>query len=378
MKVLLLSAYDADSHQSWRKGLVSAFIDWEWTILTLPPRYFSWRIRGNSLTWAMEQRSLLEQPYDLLIATSMTDLSALRGFVPSLAALPTIVYFHENQFGYPNSDQAHSSVEPQVLNLYTALCADQILFNSAYNQDTFLTGVEALLKRLPDHVPKDIPQYIEQRATVLPVPLADSCYDEKRLSEPERRALWGVLPSPDGGAPEPVKLLWAARWEYDKGPALLLAILDCLHAQNIDFRLCLLGQKFRKYPAEFDQIHQRFQSQLVQFGYEESATRYQQWLASADLVLSTALHEFQGLAVLEAMAAGCCPVLPNRLAYPEWVSADFLYEVDDLSLNQQSENAVTLIRSLSEGRHKSEVPDLSWATLKPHYAEVFRSIAKTV
>jgi len=375
----LLSAYDADSHQSWRKGLVSAFSDWDWTLLALPPRYFSWRIRGNSLTWAMEQRSLLEQPYDLLIATSMTDLSALRGFVPSLAALPTIVYFHENQFGYPSSDNAHSSVEPQMLNLYTALCADRILFNSAHNRDTFLGGVEALLKRLPDHVPKDILPQLVQRASVLPVPLADSCYGNPRLSRRVQGTLWGETPVSNRESPlAPIKLLWAARWEYDKGPELLLAILDRLQAQEVDFQFCLLGQTFRKYPEEFDQIRERFTSQLVQWGYEESAQRYQQWLASADIVLSTALHEFQGLAVLEAMAAGCCPVLPKRLAYPEWVKDDFLYDVEGLNLDQQAENAVKLILSLGRMTAVVEVPDLSWGELKSRYAEVFLSVVEAV
>ena len=98
MRILLLSAYDADSHVYWRKGLVEHLDEHEWTVLSLPGRYFSWRMRGNSLSWAFEQRELLSQAYDLVVATSMTDLSALRGFVPSLAQIPTLVYFHENQF----------------------------------------------------------------------------------------------------------------------------------------------------------------------------------------------------------------------------------------------------------------------------------------
>ncbi len=75
MRILLLSAYDAHSHRRWRQGLVDAFPDWQWTVLTLPPRNFLWRIRGNSLSWAFSERETLEQPYDLVIATSMTDLS---------------------------------------------------------------------------------------------------------------------------------------------------------------------------------------------------------------------------------------------------------------------------------------------------------------
>ena len=54
----------------------------DWTVLSLPARYFSWRIRGNSLSWAFGERERLQQPYDLIIATSMVDLTSLRGFVP--------------------------------------------------------------------------------------------------------------------------------------------------------------------------------------------------------------------------------------------------------------------------------------------------------
>src|SRR5690554_445672 len=98
MRILLLSAYDAVSHQYWRKGLVNALPEHDWTVLSLPARYFSWRIRGNSLSWAFGERERLQQPYDLVIATSMVDLTSLRGLVPSLARTPCVVYFHENQF----------------------------------------------------------------------------------------------------------------------------------------------------------------------------------------------------------------------------------------------------------------------------------------
>ena len=98
MKTLLLSGYDAASHKRWRLELQHHLAHHQWTQLALPPRYFNWRIRGNSMSWAFSQRELLAQQYDVLIATSMVDLSALRGFIPSLAAIPTVLYFHENQF----------------------------------------------------------------------------------------------------------------------------------------------------------------------------------------------------------------------------------------------------------------------------------------
>ena len=61
MRVLLLSAYAAQSHRYWQQRLRTMFGDWDWTELSLPPRYFSWRIRGNPLIWSRNQRQALEQ-----------------------------------------------------------------------------------------------------------------------------------------------------------------------------------------------------------------------------------------------------------------------------------------------------------------------------
>ena len=153
MKVLLLSAYDAHSHRRWRRGLVAAFPDWDWTVLALPPRHFSWRVRGNSLSWAFGERHTLEQPYDVIVATSMTDLSALKGLVPSLAGIPTLVYCHENQFAYPEPPERVPRNAPKITTLYAMLAADRVLFNSEYNRTTLLDGAGALLAQMPDAVP---------------------------------------------------------------------------------------------------------------------------------------------------------------------------------------------------------------------------------
>jgi glycosyltransferase involved in cell wall biosynthesis len=51
------------------------------------------------------------------------------------------------------------------------------------------------------------------------------------------------------------------------------------------------------------------------------------------VVVSTAIQENFGISVVEAVAAGCHPLLPNRLAYPEVIPRDYhdrcLYEDDD-------------------------------------------------
>ncbi|MYM62556.1 DUF3524 domain-containing protein [Pseudomaricurvus sp. HS19] len=370
-RVLLLSAYDAESHRYWRRGLVEAFPEWQWQELTLPPRYFSWRIRGNSLSWAFSARELLEQPYDLLITTSMTDLAALRGFVPQLAVIPTLVYFHENQFAYPVTDSARADVAPQIGNLYTALCADRVVFNSAWNRDTFLHGVRQLLQKLPDQVPVGLPDRLASRSCVLPVPLRDRPLREKPLEEEPAVEESGVDWRDNGQAR---RLLWVARWEYDKGPGLLLQIVRELQRRQVNFRLCLLGQQFRQQPVEFAEVCALAGDYLVQAGYEPDVHHYRAWLASGDVVFSTAEHEFQGIAVQEAMAAGCLPLLPDRLAYPEWVSREFLYPVEGLDLEQQASAAVDRLLVLTAPGATVEAPDTTqwlWRQQKTAYQRVF-------
>lgn len=364
MKALLLSAYDAESHRVWRENLYAMLPQIEWTTLTLPPRYFPWRVRGNSLTWAFNHRPELTDNHDFLLCTSMTDLSALRGFVPALARLPTIVYCHENQFAYPENPDPQAArtnpVEPQMLSLYTALCADRLVFNSDWNRRSFLEGASALLRKLPDHVPDGLVERLA-RAEVLPVPLAPSLFQPRRQQ----------------AEPDVLTIVWNHRWEYDKGPELLLAIVDDLLARGLRFRLHLLGQRFRQAPAQFTAL----QSRLAQWyassgispgmsGYIDSREDYRGVLASSDVVLSTALHDFQGLAVLEASALGCAALAPERLVYPEYLSAQSLYAGTG-TLGDQAASAANCLCEWS-GRKRAGLP-LPQAALDAFHPQTLRA-----
>ncbi len=371
MRILLLSAYDAASHARWRQALQDGFPEHHWTQLTLPPRYFSWRIRGNSLTWAFSQRELLDGDYDLLIATSMVDLSSLRGFVPRLAQLPTLLYFHENQFAYPASGQAHQGVEPQIIGLYSALCADCLVFNSDFNRRSFLAGAEALLQRLPDGVPTGLNDVLRQRSRVLPVPLRD-------MPAPVSR------PSAD----DCFQVVWNHRWEYDKGPERLLAMLEHFFAYlgvtPGSVIVHVVGQGFRQAPAAFTGIRDLLteKNALGTWGYLASATDYGSLLHRCHLVLSTALHDFQGLAVLEAVAAGCVPLVPARQAYPEWFGEEYCYPGD---LQNPAHEADAMANAL-HGRFVQyragqwpmapDVTRFNWLSLRDDYECLLKALVK--
>lgn len=348
--------------------LCSLVPGWQWRVLELPPRHFSWRIRGNALYWSIAERKALEAGYDLLVATSMVDLATLRGLVPALAAIPAVLYFHENQFDYPRGRQRHSPVEAQVTSIYSALAADRILFNSAYNRTTFLAGCSALLDRLPDRVPPGVGALLEGKSDILPVPI-----DDPAGRRPVARWPGGFAPG-DSGA---LRLLWVGRFEHDKGGEGLRAILQRLEMRGLDYELAVTGQQFRDTPPVFETIRTDYAQRIVQFGFLEDEEQYRGLLAAAQVVLSTARHEFQGLAVLEAVSLGCRPVVPDRLAYAEIYPQACRYASRPEAPEEEARCAVDLIvdaaRALSAG--ESEAPDVSGferRNLAPRYEHLLR------
>ena len=350
MRLLLLSAYDAHSHRQWHQSLREGLADWDWKLLTLPPRHFSWRVRGNPLYWAATERETLEAKYDLLLATSMVDLAALRGLVPSLAALPTALYFHENQFAYPEGQGRHGVLEAQMVSLYSALAADRLLFNSAWNRDSFLEGLEQLLDRLPDAVPTGIPDVLAQKSDVLPVPVA--------VGVP--------VASRDDG---PLQVLWNHRWEYDKDPGLLLDIAR--QTRGLDLVFNVVGQQFRSCPDEFDSLKRELSGaeSLGEWGFVEDRQAYWDLLGRCDVALSTAAHDFQGLASL----LGCTPLVPDRLAYPEWFGEEFRFGDAAEAARRLAELAAS--KSAGEELPAADLSGLTAAALLPRYRQVLESLA---
>ena len=336
-RILVLSAYDAYSHRQWREHVEAMLPDYEWVHLSLPARHFAWRVRGNSLQWAFGKADVLQGNYDAILATSMVDLSSLRGFVPTLARLPTIVYFHENQFVYPMGRRRHENIEHKLVPVYTALCADCIVFNSHYNRYTFLEGVRKLFSSLPDRINPAVLKRLDA-SLVLPVPLAEEDF-----------ALAPVARS--GG---PLEVAWNHRWEYDKGPELLLEVIRQTCEAALPVRFHLFGQQFRQQPEAFaamqpllEELARQQGQPRGQFGYLPGRQEYLERLRRSDLVLSTARHDFQGLALQEGCALGCTPLAPDALVYPEYLAEDFLYPQRQLT-EQTAAEVVTRLQQRAQ------------------------------
>ncbi|MCL5426710.1 MAG: DUF3524 domain-containing protein [Gammaproteobacteria bacterium] len=311
MRVLLLSAYEAVSHRYWAQSLMAQLDDIEWTLLTLPPRHFAWRIRGNPLSWMLKDHDTLSQSFDVVLATSMVDLATLIGLFPHLGQAKKIVYFHENQFAYPESSDQMPQVEAKMVNLYTALAADSVVFNSAYNRDSFIDGARAFLKKMPENLPAAKPlEALRERAKVFPVPIADSS------ALGQQSVVKQAVPQ---------RIVWNHRWEYDKNPDDFFAVLFALSEAGVAFELAVLGQRFRQTPAIFEEAEQRLAKHIIAWGPQPEVA-YRELLDSAGIVVSTTWHEFQGLATMEAAQRGALPLVPDRLCFPALYPAAYRYD----------------------------------------------------
>ncbi len=304
--VWLLSAYRSESHASWVNWLSNQQdLPVRFRIFELPGRYFRWRIRGNPLSWMAEFRDALRQecPHHIL-ATSMVDIATIKGLHPELAGTPVTLYFHENQFAYPVGDRQHSSIDPQMVQLYGALASERCLFNSRFNLESMLQGVAELLRKLPDAVPDNVVDQLRAKSSVLPVPVDTVNIDTVTID---------TTPEKIDSAPV---ILWNHRWEYDKRPDRFEALLDAVGSRDIDFQLALLGPRPSKVPVELSRIRTRYADCIIADGMVPRV-EYEALLKRAQVVVSTADHEFQGLSMIEAVSAGAIPVVPDALCYRE-------------------------------------------------------------
>jgi glycosyltransferase involved in cell wall biosynthesis len=317
--VWLLSAYRSDSHAVWSDWLQATISSVDWQVRELPGRHFAWRIRGNPLSWL---DSLPAQRPDLILATAMVDLATLKGLHPRLAPVPCWYYFHENQFAYPQSDRQLSTIEAGMVQIYGALAANRILFNSEWNRQSFFEGVDELLDKLPDARPQQLAERLAGRSEILPVPV------QAIAPAAQRR---------------PRLIVWNHRWEYDKAPeAFASAMLD-LAARGADFELALLGKRGpRSHPA-LETLRQKLADRIIADGHLGRG-EYQRLLGQAGIAISTARHEFQGLSLLEAASAGVCPLVPDALCYPEQYRPPYRYPAGNVQAL-----VTRLIEWLSEG-----------------------------
>lgn len=361
MRVVVVEPYYGGSHRAWADGYAAASTH-DVTLLTLPARFWKWRMHGAFLTLAaMLEANVQEHGLpDVIVVSSMLDVAAFAGAIRSSApGVPIVVYFHESQFTYPLSPADRTDLTYAMKNWSSAAVADLVVFNSQYHRSLFADAAHRFLNAFPEFTHTHLVPSVIDASIVLPVgvdvgPLV--------TSEPRRE-----------GTP---MVLWNHRWEHDKGPEELLAIVTGLIERDVDFTMAMCGEVFVSVPETYDTIVDRLGDRLVHRGWIE-ADGYRELLLGSSVVLSTALQEFFGVSVVEGIAAGAHPVLPDRLVFPERVAA--LAADPTASLYDTPSAAVDLIEAAlgrpADPTLRASTRRYDWSRVGPAYDRAFSVLA---
>lgn len=355
LNILLLEAFYGGSHKAWADTLVRSSCH-NIRLYTLPDRFWKWRMHGAAVSFA--ERFRKEQPKaDLILCSEMLDLAAFKGL--SGYTGKTAVYFHENQLTYPWSPddadiQKGRDRHYQFLNYTTALAADRVFFNSSYHLNSFLEALPEFLKAFPDAKNIHTIEAVRQKSEVLPLllDLKGLIHEGKQisLSRKEKRQ--------DHSKEKVPVILWNHRREYDKDPETFFELLNFLKEKGQTFRLCLLGEKYKRQPGVFKAAEKTFRAEIIHNDYAESRGEYAALLREADFMPVTSRQDFFGISVIEGIASGVYPLLPQRLAFPEHLPEElhdrFFYE----NKEELFKKSLRILKRITLG---IEVPEISEA-----------------
>ena len=353
LDILFLEPFYGGSHREFADGLVQHSRH-RIELHTLPARFWRWRMRGAALHFA--RAAARPADYDLLLVTDLMNVADLKA-VWGAECPPILLYVHENQLSYPKPEGEQRDFQFAFTDIASALAADVLVFNSRYHRDAYFAVLPEVLRRMPEYEPAWIPEALAAKARVL--------YPGCRLPPPRAGA---------GAGAAPPLVIWNHRWEFDKQPAAFFAALRKVQGAGVAFQVALLGENAQYVPREFIAARKWLGERVVQYGYLPSREAYLEWLGRGAVVVSTAIQENFGISVVEAVAAGCHPLLPNRLAYPEVIPAAFheacLYDDDEALADR-------LIALLSSPPVKpppglaAAMRRYSWACLAEEYDNLF-------
>ena len=377
MQILALEPWHRGARERFLEGL-AAHSSHEIRAITMPGRFWRWRLEGGGVTLAQKVRRAVDDGFspDLLLATDMVNLPAVLSLArPHLDRVPVVQYFHENQLTYPLPPDQDRERAYAITNYLSALAADRVVFNSQAHVDEFMDALPQLLRDFPDFTNMHTVHDLRDKSTVLHpgIDLAThDAYEDVR----ERRAR---------GASQPPVVLWNQRWAYDKNPSAFFRMMNRLDDAGVPFQLILAGRHFQEQPEAFERAFERYAERILHYGYAEDFAEYSRLLHRADVVVSTARHEFFGVAIQEAIYCGCHPVLPDGLSYPELIPethhrpllhAPILYE-DEADLFEVMKRILGGEDRTLPPETLQKIPaDLDWRTHAAEFDALFEEAAE--
>lgn len=349
MRVVLCEPWLGGSHGAWAWGLAEHSCH-DVEVVGLEDRAWRWRLRASA-PWFAERFHGVTPP-DLLIVSGLVDASVLRGLIGR--TVPLVVYMHESQGAYPNQ-AGEWDLDSAARNWQSMLAADEVWFNSAYHLEIAVAQVDRLQSAMPR----------EQR-----VATCDLIRAKGRVVYPGVDLSWAEPTSREHGPPV---ILWPHRWEHDKNPEVFERSLRRLRANNLEFRLVVAGSDSTPASEVRERLLRDYDGLILAAGPFNSAG-YRHWMARSDIVVSCTDHEFFGIAVVEALAAGCRPVLPNGFSYPEVVEGQAeLYEPGSFGSALEAS-----VRSFDPTAEAVDVRRFDWRNRIGEYDELIAALVGRV
>uniref|UniRef100_U3IJY8 tRNA-queuosine alpha-mannosyltransferase n=1 Tax=Anas platyrhynchos platyrhynchos TaxID=8840 RepID=U3IJY8_ANAPP len=168
MTVLLIEAFYGGSHKQLM-DLLQEELKEDCVLCTLPAKKWHWKARTAALYFM--QTVPTNPNYRILFASSVLNLAELAALRPDLGKLKKVLYFHENQLAYPVQNWKERDFQYGYNQILSCLVADVVVFNSAFNMESFLTSIGKFMKLIPDHRPKDLEKIIRPKCQVLYFPV---------------------------------------------------------------------------------------------------------------------------------------------------------------------------------------------------------------
>jgi glycosyltransferase involved in cell wall biosynthesis len=374
-RVLALEPWYSGSHRNFLDGFTE-HSSHEFETVTMAARFWKWRMQGGAVTLSRKTRELVDSGFapDVVFATDMVNVPAYLALTRDvLQDVPVVVYFHENQLTYPMPAGEDRDYTYSYINYLSCLAADRILFNSSFHRDEFLEALPVLLRTFPDYTHLNSVNVIRDRSDVLHLGMDLKRHDQFRDSRT----------SATHGRGRTLTVLWNQRWEYDKNPEGFFRVMNRLDDAGSKFNLILAGEHFEEQPYEFERAFERYAQRILHYGYAENFEEYSRLLHRADIVMSTSLHEFFGVAIMEAIYCGCHPLLPDKLSYPELIPdslrrpllhAPLLYDDEDHLFRIAADLLAGRERPLPVSSLKGIPAHLDWDTQVSAFDEALSAV----
>lgn len=309
LRVVLVEPWYGGGHRTWADALVGASRH-EVHLVAHEASSWRWRVRGGAVTLAEQVEAVVARtgpPDVVLVGGDLVDVAALRTFARrALGSAPVALFLHENQVAVEVAPGERPEPWAAWTTWRSLLAADAVAVATDFHRDALGAALPALLDTAPDHGHHHRLAEVVAGIEVLglPVPVAEL------VATPR--------PPADGGPPV---VVWNQRWDDDKRPVALLSVLVALAEAGVDLRVALTGLRQHRHPPKVAELVAKLGGRVV-VDAEQPPDAYREVLLASDVVVATARHEFFGVAPVEAMAAGCVALLPDRLAYPELVPVE--------------------------------------------------------